>query len=81
MPNTHCSRALVLFGPRLWTVRVLVLVPAFGPVMHRATANITANIATGSNPASNIQPATSESHRRCRTEPPDRLTSRHVHFP
>jgi hypothetical protein len=50
MPNTHSSRALGLFGPRLWTVRVLVLVPAFGPVMHRATANI----ATGSNPAGKL---------------------------
>jgi hypothetical protein len=50
MPNTHSSWALGLFWPRLWTVRVLVLVTAFGPVIHRATANI----ATGSNPAGNF---------------------------
>jgi hypothetical protein len=37
------------FGPRLWSVRVLVLVTPNGPVIHRAVAKI----ATGTNPADN----------------------------
>ena len=37
------------FGPRLWSVRVLVLVRPDRPVIHRALAKI----ATGSNPADN----------------------------
>lgn len=38
------------FGPRLWSVRVLVLFAPDGPVIHRAVAKI----ATGSNPADNF---------------------------
>jgi hypothetical protein len=38
-----------LFGPRLWSVRLLVLRGAAGPVIHSAVAKI----ATGSNPADN----------------------------
>jgi hypothetical protein len=38
-----------LFGPRLWSVRVLVLQAEAGPRVHRAVAKI----ATGSNPADN----------------------------
>ncbi len=41
---------LSLFGPRLWSVRVLVLVLPTGPVIHRAVAKI----ATGINPADNF---------------------------
>ena len=37
------------FGPRLWSVRVLVLVRPDGPIIHRAPAKI----ATGANPADN----------------------------
>ena len=36
-----------LFGPRLWSVRALVLVGPSGPVIHRAVVKI----ATGNNPA------------------------------
>jgi len=38
-----------LFGPRLWSVRVLVLLGKTGPKIHRAVAKI----ATGTNPADN----------------------------
>jgi hypothetical protein len=38
-----------LFGPRLWSVRLLVFVTPDGPVIHRAAAKI----ATGTNPADN----------------------------
>jgi hypothetical protein len=38
-----------LFGPRLWSVRVLVLLGQSGPKIHRAVAKI----ATGQNPADN----------------------------
>ncbi len=38
-----------LFGPRLWSVRVLVLLDSAGPKIHRAVAKI----ATGTNPADN----------------------------
>lgn len=38
------------FGPRLWSVRVIVLMTAAGPVIHRAVAKI----ATGRNPADNF---------------------------
>jgi glutathione synthase/RimK-type ligase-like ATP-grasp enzyme len=38
-----------LFGPRLWSVRVLILQGEAGPRVHRAVAKI----ATGSNPADN----------------------------
>ena len=38
-----------LFGPRLWSVRVLALLGNTGPKIHRAVAKI----ATGSNPADN----------------------------
>lgn len=37
------------FGPRLWSVRLLVFVTPDGPVVHRAAAKI----ATGTNPADN----------------------------
>ena len=37
------------FGPRLWSVRVLVLATLGGPIVHRAVAKI----ATGNNPADN----------------------------
>ena len=39
-----------LFGPRLWSVRVLMLVTPSGPLIHRAVAKI----ATGHNPADNF---------------------------
>ena len=39
-----------LFGPRLWSVRVLVLLTPTGPIIHRAVAKI----ATGQNPADNF---------------------------
>jgi len=39
-----------LFGPRLWSVRLLVLLMADGPVIHRAVVKI----ATGDNPADNF---------------------------
>ncbi|MBW4091129.1 MAG: hypothetical protein HIU82_08475 [Proteobacteria bacterium] len=39
-----------LFGPRLWSVRVLVLMTPDGPRVHRALAKI----ATGQNPADNF---------------------------
>jgi hypothetical protein len=39
-----------LFGPRLWSVRLLALVLPAGPVIHRAVAKI----ATGTNPADNF---------------------------
>jgi len=39
-----------LFGPCLWSVRVLVLLTSNGPVIHKALAKI----ATGSNPADNF---------------------------
>ena len=38
-----------LFGPRLWSVRVLVFLRRSGPTIHRAVAKI----ATGANPADN----------------------------
>lgn len=38
------------FGPRLWSVRLLVLITAAGPVIHRAVAKV----ATGDNPADNF---------------------------
>jgi len=43
-------RLATLFGPRLWSVRVLVLLTATGPIIHRAVAKI----ATGRNPADNF---------------------------
>jgi hypothetical protein len=39
-----------LFGPRLWSVRALILVGPSGPVIHRAVAKT----ATGNNPADNF---------------------------
>jgi hypothetical protein len=46
----HQAPALAaLFGPRLWSVRVLVLLAETGPSIHRAVAKI----ATGTNPADN----------------------------
>ena len=39
-----------LFGPALWTVRVIMLITPDGPVLHRAVAKI----ATGTNPADNF---------------------------
>ena len=39
-----------LFGPALWSVRILVLMTQEGPVIHRAVAKI----ATGENPADNF---------------------------
>ena len=39
-----------LFGPRLWSVRVLVLLTPNGPLIHKALAKI----ATGQNPADNF---------------------------
>jgi hypothetical protein len=39
-----------LFGPRLWSMRVIVLVASTGPLIHRAVAKI----ATGQNPADNF---------------------------
>jgi hypothetical protein len=46
--NPH-PRLAERFGPRLWSVRVLVLVRPDGPVIHRALTKI----ATGANPADN----------------------------
>jgi hypothetical protein len=46
---TQAPQLASLFGPRLWSVRVLVFVRRRGPVIHRAVAKI----ATGSNPADN----------------------------
>jgi hypothetical protein len=43
-------RLATLFGPPLWSVRVLVLLTATGPIIHRAVAKI----ATGRNPADNF---------------------------
>jgi hypothetical protein len=43
-------RLTTLFGPPLWSVRVLVLLTATGPIIHRAVAKI----ATGRNPADNF---------------------------
>jgi hypothetical protein len=43
-------RLAAMFGPRLWSVRVLILVGPSGPVIHRAVAKI----ATGNNPADNF---------------------------
>jgi hypothetical protein len=43
-------RLAALFGPPLWSVRVLVLLTATGPIIHRAVAKI----ATGRNPADNF---------------------------
>ncbi len=39
-----------LFGPPLWSMRVIVLVASTGPLIHRAVAKI----ATGQNPADNF---------------------------
>ena len=44
------ARLAGLFGPRLWSVRALILVGPSGPVIHRAVAKI----ATGNNPADNF---------------------------
>jgi hypothetical protein len=44
------ARLAGLFGPRLWSVRALMLVGPSGPVIHRAVAKI----ATGNNPADNF---------------------------
>ena len=46
-PDARLAR---LFGPRLWSVRALVLAGQSGPVIHRAVAKI----ATGNNPADNF---------------------------
>jgi hypothetical protein len=46
-PDPRLAR---LFGPRLWSVRVLILMTPAGPVVHRAVAKI----ATGDNPADNF---------------------------
>jgi hypothetical protein len=43
-------RLTALFGPPLWSVRVLVLLTTTGPIIHRAVAKI----ATGLNPADNF---------------------------
>ncbi len=43
-------RLVRLFGPRLWSVRVIVLLTQAGLVLHRAVAKI----ATGQNPADNF---------------------------
>jgi hypothetical protein len=45
-PHPHLAQQ---FGPRLWSVRALVLVRPEGPIIHRALAKI----ATGVNPADN----------------------------
>lgn len=46
----HQAPALAaLFGPRLWSLRLLVLLSKTGPLIHRALAKI----ATGANPADN----------------------------
>ena len=44
------ARLAELFGPRLWSVRALMLAGPSGPVIHRAVAKI----ATGNNPADNF---------------------------
>jgi hypothetical protein len=44
------ARLAKLFGPRLWSVRALVLAGPSSPVRHRAVAKI----ATGSNAADNF---------------------------
>ncbi len=44
------ARLAKLFGPRLWSVRALVLAGPSNPVIHRAVAKI----ATGSNAADNL---------------------------
>lgn len=44
------ARLAGLFGPRLWSVRALVLVGPSGPIIHR----VMAKIATGKNPADNF---------------------------
>jgi hypothetical protein len=44
------ARLAGLFGPRLWSVRALILVGPSGPVIYRAVAKI----ATGNNPADNF---------------------------
>jgi len=46
-PDARLAR---VFGPRLWSVRALVLAGQSGPVIHRAVAKI----ATGNNPADNF---------------------------
>jgi hypothetical protein len=46
---SQAPQLATLFGPRLWSVRVLVFVRQSGPVIHRAVAKI----ATGTNPADN----------------------------
>ncbi len=47
---TADRRLEALFGPRLWSVRVLVLLTPEGPVIHKALAKV----ATGENPADNF---------------------------
>lgn len=47
--SPHPTLAAV-FGPRLWSVRLLVFLTPGGPLIHRAVAKI----ATGSNPADNF---------------------------
>ena len=44
------ARLAGIFGPRLWSVRALILVGPSGPVIHRAVAKI----ATDNNPADNF---------------------------
>ena len=44
------ARLARLFGPRLWSVRALVLAGPSGPIIHR----VVAKIATGNNPADNF---------------------------
>ena len=48
LPAHRCLARL--FGPRLWSARVIVLMMPSGPVIHRAVAKI----ATGQNPADNF---------------------------
>lgn len=43
-------RLAALFGPRLWSLRIIVLIGGSGPIIHRAVAKI----ATGHNPADNF---------------------------
>ena len=47
--NPHPDFALK-FGPRLWSVRLILLLTADGPLIHHAAAKI----ATGANPADNF---------------------------
>ena len=47
---TQHPNLIRLFGPRLWSTRVIVLMAATGPLIHRAVAKI----ATGQNPADNF---------------------------